>query len=106
MCQVTLDASDITAVTEKHKSNIEHVKETMFGLTPLYASEVIKQLIVIAEQGPGAIAPALTHAFLTGLQLGQKLPSAYYPGRQFYVDDGSYDEEEETELTFQLVRNS
>jgi hypothetical protein len=121
MCQLTLAASDIDAVVEAQAQNIDSVKAALIGVRPLYASEVLNQLEVISAQGPSAIMPALLHAFLTGLQVGQELPNAYYPGREFYVETGSdefdendligssveeYDEEEETELTFQSVRNS
>ncbi len=102
MCQETLEASDITAVVEAQEKNIDLLKAALLAGRSLYASEVEKQLKVILTQGPFAIAPALMHAFVTGLQLGQKHPHAYYIGRPTEL----FDEEEETELTFQSVRNS
>jgi hypothetical protein len=112
MCQVTLDKYDVADVVAEQIENLAQLKTQMLGVhSDIFAEESKKIAYTIWEQGPEGIEPGLTHAFLTGLQLGQKYPTAVYPGKASDVsfddiNDFMYDEEEETELTFQSVRNS
>ena len=116
MCKVTLDKYDVADVVAEQIANLAQLKIQMIGIrTGLFADESDKIVATVFEQGPEGILPGVVHAFLTGLQLGQKYPTASYPGKPIedelegVFDEGDeslFDEEEETELTFQSVRNS
>jgi hypothetical protein len=111
MCQFNLSKDDVADVVAEQSANLAQLKTQMIGIRDgLFADESDKIELTVLEQGPEGILPGVVHAFLIGLQLGQKYPTAVYPGKVSvyeYGDGGEeYDEEEETELTFQSVRNS
>jgi asparagine synthetase A len=109
MCSYTIDKYDVEDVVQEQYSNLELLKTQLKGLYPIFHDEALRTMVVAAEFPEGIVA-GLYNAFLTGLQLGQRLPTASYPGKpiedELEDDEILFDEEEETELTFQSVRNS
>ena len=103
MCLNTINKYDIEEVVKEQRSNLELLETQLEGLYPIFRDEALK-IMVVAAVVPGGVRVGLYNAFLIGLQLGQKYPTASYPGKP--IENDLFDEEEETELTFQSVRNS
>ena len=108
MCQFNLHSDDVAKIVKKQNEDLALLSAQILGVhADIFGDGTDKIVATILEQGVEAIVPGLAHAFLIGLQLGQKYPTAVYPGKYSPIEvTHIYDEEEETELTFQSVRNS